>query len=126
MLRTPVSRRTAGRDELAIKLALAVTVPGVDVGGLVLRQRTETLRAMQEYTRLRRQADETGDVAWLLVLDSLVFAAEAEIRWLDHVASRLARAAATRTRSDGAAPGGASAGGASGGERPGAVTEARR
>ncbi|WP_041254326.1 hypothetical protein [Frankia sp. EAN1pec] len=50
-----------------------------------------------------------------------VFAAEAEIRWLDHVESRLARAAATRTRSDDAAPGGAS-----GGERPGAVTEARR
>ncbi|CAI7974765.1 MULTISPECIES: PadR family transcriptional regulator [unclassified Parafrankia] len=123
---TPVSRRTVGRDELAIKLALAVTVPGVDVGGLVLRQRTETLRAMQEHTRLRRQADETGDVAWLLVLDSLVFAAEAEIRWLDHVESRLARAAVTRTRTDAAAPGGASAGGASGGERPGAVTEARR
>jgi hypothetical protein len=30
------------------------------------------------------------------VLDSLVFAGEAEVRWLDHVEQRLARAAAER------------------------------
>ena len=34
-------------------------------------------------------------MAWSLVLDSLVFAAEAEIRWLDHCEARLARAART-------------------------------
>ncbi len=31
-------------------------------------------------------------MAWSLVLDSLVFAAEAEVRWLDHCESRLRRA----------------------------------
>ena len=35
-------------------------------------------------------------MAWSLVLDSLVFGAEAEIRWLDHCEARLRRAAAER------------------------------
>lgn len=93
---TPVGRGAPSRDELAIKLALAVTVPGVQVPLVVQRQRTETLRGLQEYTRLKHRADADHDLAWLLVLDSLVFAAEAEVRWLDHVEARVARAAQRR------------------------------
>ncbi len=102
----PVTRHAPARDELAIKLALAVTLPGVDVQAVVQRQRTETMRAVQQYTRLSRRADEANDTAWLLVLDSLVFAAEAEIRWLDHVEARLERAARRAARTD-ASPSGA-------------------
>ena len=94
---TPVSRATPPRDELAIKLAMAVTVPGVDVQAVVQGQRTSTIRALQDYTRLKAEAAEPaadGDLAWLLVLESLIFAAEAEVRWLDHCETRLARAAA--------------------------------
>jgi DNA-binding PadR family transcriptional regulator len=93
---TPVARTQPPRDELAIKLALAVTVPGVDVGTLIQRQRSASMTALQDYTRLKRQAGASGeasDLAWGLVLDSLVFAAEAEIRWLDHCEARLRRAA---------------------------------
>ncbi|ANH37548.1 lineage-specific thermal regulator protein [Nocardioides dokdonensis FR1436] len=93
---TPVERTQPPRDELAIKLALAVTVPGVDVGTLIQQQRSATMGALQDYTRLKRRADAaTGraDLAWSLVLDSLVFAAEAEIRWLDHCEARVRRAA---------------------------------
>jgi DNA-binding PadR family transcriptional regulator len=93
---TPVSRDAPPRDELAIKLAMAVTVPGVDVRTVVQGQRTATIRALQDYTRLKARATEgtaPADLAWLLVLDSLVFAAEAEVRWLDHCEARLARAA---------------------------------
>jgi DNA-binding PadR family transcriptional regulator len=96
---TPVSRTSPPRDELAIKLAMAVTVPGVDVRAVVQGQRSATVRALQDYTRLKARAAEgstTQDLAWLLVLDSLVFAAEAEVRWLDHCEARLARAAADR------------------------------
>jgi DNA-binding PadR family transcriptional regulator len=89
---TPVERAAPPRDELAIKLALAVTVPGVDVERVIQAQRTATLRALQDYTRLKTQAGD-DDLAWLLVSDSLIFAAEAEIRWLDHCEARLARAA---------------------------------
>jgi DNA-binding PadR family transcriptional regulator len=99
---SPVERSLPPRDELAIKLALAVTVPGVDVPRLVQRQRTATVTALRDYTRMRERAGDgragggeggAGDLAWLLVIDSLIFAAEAEIRWLDHCEARLARAA---------------------------------
>jgi len=95
---TPVARTQPPRDELAIKLALAVTVPGVDVGTVIQRQRTATMAALQDYTRLKRAGRAASparpdDMAWSLVLDSLVFAAEAEIRWLDHCEARLRRAA---------------------------------
>jgi len=95
----PVERDAPQRDELAIKLALAVMVPGLDVRALVRRQRAATLRALQDYTRLKDRAmDDPDELPWLLVLDSLVYAAEAEVRWLDHVETRVARAAEQRTR----------------------------
>jgi len=87
---TPVARQGRPRDELAIKLALALTTPGVDVHRVVQTQRTATLRSLQELTRLKAHADERSDVAWLLVLESMIFQAEAEIRWLDHCETRLA------------------------------------
>ena len=92
---TPVSRSTPPRDELAIKLAMAVTVPGVDVQAVVQSQRAATIRALQDYTRLKAAAtDPTApqDMAWLLVLEAMIFQAEAEVRWLDHCEARLRRA----------------------------------
>jgi len=99
---TPVGRDTPPRDELAIKLALSVSVPGVDVHAVVQTQRTATVQALQEYTRLKHRAGQgdavqPGELAWLLVLDALVFQAEAEVRWLDHCESRLLRAAHRRS-----------------------------
>jgi DNA-binding PadR family transcriptional regulator len=95
----PVDRDSTPRDELVIKLALAVTVSGVDIRNIVQTQRTATLRHLQDLTKLKRATPEDSDIsaggrnelAWLLVLDNLVYAAEAEIRWLDHVETRLAR-----------------------------------
>ena len=57
------------------------------------------MTALQDYTRLKRRAtgDDPQELAWGLVLDSLVFTAEAEIRWLDHCEARLRRAAVDRT-----------------------------
>lgn len=95
---TPVDRSAPPRDELAIKLALALTTPGVAVEEVVRRQRTATVRTLQDYTRLKTRADDAGDIAWLLVLDSLLFQAEAEVRWLDHCEARLARYGGTAGR----------------------------
>lgn len=92
---TPVERGTPTRDELAIKIALAVTAPGVDVREIIQTQRTESLRALRDYTRLA--AEHGPDLTWALVLDNLVFTTEAEVRWLDHVEARIARAAAAGT-----------------------------
>lgn len=109
---TPVARSAPARDELAIKIALAVTSPGVDVLAVVQAQRTETMRALRDFTRL---AGEQGpDLTWALVLDNLVFTTEAEIRWLDHVEARIARATtAGTTTSASPAPAAAPAPGAS-------------
>ena len=79
----PVPRDSAPRDELAIKLALSLSLPGVDVPALVQSQRTETMRTLQNYTRLKAHAAD-AEIAWLLALDALLFQAEAELRWLDH------------------------------------------
>ena len=92
---TPVDRSDHPRDELAIKLALAVTVQDVDVPAVVQAQRTQSLRGLQDLTRLKQRATAEDDLAWLLVLEHLVFTAEAEVRWLDHVESRLLRRART-------------------------------
>lgn len=99
---TPVRRDNPPRDELAIKLAMAVTVPGVDVREVVQAQRHHSVRALQDYTRLKARAlagerpggapaDPESDLAWLLVLEQLIFQTEAEVRWLDHCESRLVR-----------------------------------
>jgi len=92
---TPVGRTDRPRDELAIKLALALTTPGVDVGAVVQTQRGATMRTLQEYTRLKARSDE--DLGWRLVLDSMLFQAEAEVRWLDHCEASLVRYAAPAT-----------------------------
>lgn len=90
---TPVDRSNTPRDELVIKLALSVTAVGVDVTRVVQAQRTATLRHLRDLTKLKRSAatETETDLAWLLVLDNLIFSAEAEVRWLDHVESTLAR-----------------------------------
>ncbi|MEZ5193153.1 MAG: hypothetical protein R2734_11955 [Nocardioides sp.] len=88
------------RDELAIKLALAVTVPGVDVGAVIQQQRAPPWPPSRTTPAWRQAGDgaEPGQLAWTLVLDSLVFNAEAEIRWLDHCEASLRRAASERPR----------------------------
>jgi DNA-binding PadR family transcriptional regulator len=111
---SPVDRETTPRDELVIKLALAVTVEGVDVHRVVQTQRTATLRHLQDLTRLKQRAtthresaegdDGNVDLAWLLVLENLIYSAEAEVRWLDHVEARLVREASRPRRRERAVP----------------------
>ena len=86
---TPLEHEGRPRDELAIKLAMALTTPGVDVRAVVQKQRTATLRALRELTRRKAQADPLADAAWLLVNESMIFQAEAEARWLDHCEAQL-------------------------------------
>jgi DNA-binding PadR family transcriptional regulator len=76
---TPVAQADRPRDELVIKIAMAVTA-GADVTGVVHTQRAATMRTLQELTRAKRGLS----AAQRLVLDSMIFQAEAEQRWLDH------------------------------------------
>ncbi|MFE3323909.1 PadR family transcriptional regulator [Streptomyces sp. NPDC059176] len=105
----PVDRTSPARDELAIKLAMAVGTPTVDIRNVIQSQRHHTVKAMQDYTRLKAQAMEAGpvdrdEVAWLLVLEQLIFQTEAEARWLDHCEARLIRLSAAATAQPKPAP----------------------
>src|SRR6266536_2093745 len=81
----------AGRQELALKLVFAVRSPSVDVHRVIQRQRAATMRSLQELTRLKGDGQPGDDLSWLLVLDSMLFQAEAEVRWLDHCEASLVR-----------------------------------
>jgi len=102
---TPVAREVVPRQELAIKLVFAMRSGSADVAAVVQRQRAATVRSLQEFTRLKVAAEADGDLAWLLMLDGLVFQAEAEARWLDLCEARLARErAAPRRHPDATSP----------------------
>ena len=53
------------------------------------------MQSLQELTRLKRNSSD-GEISWQLVVESMIFGAEAEIRWLDHCEARLRRAAHDR------------------------------
>ncbi|WP_394289032.1 PadR family transcriptional regulator [Microbacterium sp.] len=92
-LGAPVERAQGTRDELAIKLAIAATLPGIDLAAVIQTQRSASLRQLQELNRAKyagANPDGPEELAWSLVVDSMIFAAEAEVRWLDHTEQRLA------------------------------------
>jgi DNA-binding PadR family transcriptional regulator len=93
-LASPVHRSQGTRDELAIKLAVAATLPGVDVADIIQRQRRVSLTQVQQLQSAEYAgvgSDGPEELAWSLVVDSMIFAAEAELRWLDRTEERLAR-----------------------------------
>lgn len=106
---TPVAPSTPPRNELAIKLALALGTPGVNVAAVVQTQRMATIQTMQGYVRARREADRennAADLSWRLVLESLIYSAEAELKWLDHCEAVMPKMAKTdpSTRNPSKAP----------------------
>jgi DNA-binding PadR family transcriptional regulator len=91
-LASPVRRGKGTRDELAIKLAVAATLPGADVAEIIRAQRRASLSQLRELEHVRQDApasDGPEELARSLVLDSMIFAAQAEVRWLEHSAERL-------------------------------------
>ncbi|MDQ1506932.1 MAG: hypothetical protein QOD57_4659, partial [Actinomycetota bacterium] len=57
-LRTPGADDAPPRDELVIKVLVALTVPGVEVGELLQVHRRHLVQAMQRFTRLKENAAE--------------------------------------------------------------------
>ena len=61
----------------------------VDVTALLQRQRRASVEQLQAYTRRKARADPARDVAFLILLDALIFRTEAEVRWLDACDARI-------------------------------------
>jgi len=90
---TPVVPEGPSRDELTIKVLLAVAAGDIDVTEVLQRQRTASVEQLQAYTRRKAQADPEKDLAFLVMLDALIFRTEAEVRWLDACEARIRHAA---------------------------------
>ena len=85
----PVVPDTPTRDELTIKVLLAVAAADIDVTAMLQRQRTASIAQLQAYTRRKAQADPGADFAFLVIIDALIFRTEAEVRWLDACEARI-------------------------------------
>ena len=89
-LRTPPDLVPPPRDELVIKVLVALQIPGIDVRELLQAHRRHVIEVMQRYTQVKAAADE-DDVPLALVADAELFRLEAIVRWLDAADVRLAR-----------------------------------
>jgi DNA-binding PadR family transcriptional regulator len=82
----------SGRDDLAHKIALAATLPGIDASGVIARQRAAAV------DRLAAIAERSaGDLSAVIVIAAESAQARAEIEWLDAAATVVAEPAAART-----------------------------
>ena len=89
-LHTPPDSSVPPRDELVIKVLVAVRLPGVDVVDLVQSHRRHVIEAMHQYTRLKEEAAE-HDIGLLLVADAEIYRLDSVARWLDAAEARIKR-----------------------------------
>lgn len=85
------------RDELVIKVMVALRVPGVDVAEILQVHRRHLVETMQRYTTLKSNA-EPDDLSLALVIDAELVRLDAAFRWLERAESRLASAEFTSPR----------------------------
>ncbi len=92
-LRTPPDLTSPPRDELVMKVLVAVRVPGADVREVIQVHRRYLVELMQQWTRLKEDEAEY-DLSLALVVDAELFRLDSVVRWLDTADGRLKRAAA--------------------------------
>jgi DNA-binding PadR family transcriptional regulator len=100
---SPVEHDARPRDELVIKVAMALTTTGVDALAVIDAQRAAAQRAIRTATR-RKAAPDPPDLTARLIAEAAIFAAEAEVRWLDHCEAALRatpRPTSARSNNDG-------------------------
>jgi DNA-binding PadR family transcriptional regulator len=96
-LRTPPDLASPPRDELVIKVLVAVRLPGTNVHDVIQVHRRYLVQLMQQWTRIK-EAEADSDLSLALVVDAELFRLDAAVRWLDSADGRLKRAAADPPR----------------------------
>jgi DNA-binding PadR family transcriptional regulator len=91
-LRTPPDLASPPRDDLVMKVLVALRVPGTDVQQVIQVHRRYLVQLMQQWTRIKEDEGES-DLGLVLVVDAELFRLDAVIRWLDTADGRLKRAA---------------------------------
>jgi len=90
-LRVPPDLSSPPRDELVMKVLIAVRVPGADVHEIIQAHRRHLVQLMQEWTRLKEE-EADYDLPFSLVVDAELFRLDSVVRWLDAAEGRLRRA----------------------------------
>jgi DNA-binding PadR family transcriptional regulator len=89
-LRTPPDMSSPPRDELVIKVLVALRVPGTDVGEVIQAHRRYMVELMQQWTRIKEAAG--ADLAAELAVDAELYRLDAVMAWLDAADGRVRRA----------------------------------
>lgn len=92
-LRTPPDLSSPPRDELVMKILIALRVPGANVSEVIQSHRRYLVELMQQWTRIKEDADP-ADLSLGLAVDAELFRLDAVVRWLDAADGRIKRAAA--------------------------------
>jgi DNA-binding PadR family transcriptional regulator len=92
-LRTPSDIASPPRDELVMKILVALRVPGTDVREVIQVHRRYLVELMQQWTRIK-ETEAEGDLSLALVVDAELFRLDAVVRWLDDADGRIKRAGA--------------------------------
>ena len=90
-LRTPPDMSAPPRDELVMKVLVAMRVPGTNVHDVIQVHRRYLVELMQQWTRIK-EAEAESDLSLALVVDAELFRLDAVIRWLDAADGRIKRA----------------------------------
>src|SRR5271166_374443 len=102
-LRTPPDLAAPPRDELVIKVLVAMQLPGVDVHEVIQVHRRYAVELMQQWTHLKE--DEAAfDLSFALMVDAELFRLDSVVRWLDAADGRIKRAAVEPREAAGARP----------------------
>ena len=88
-LRTPPDLSSPPRDELVMKVLVAVRVPGTDPHEVIQAHRRYLVQLMQQWTRVKDdEADR--DLGLALAVDAELFRLNSVVRWLDVADDRAA------------------------------------
>jgi DNA-binding PadR family transcriptional regulator len=94
---TPPELASPPRDELVIKVLVALRVPGVNVAEVLQVHRRYLIELMQQWTRIKEDGAE-DDIALALAVDAELFRLDSVVRWLDSADGRIKHDPVTQVR----------------------------
>lgn len=92
-LRTPPDLSSPPRDELVMKVLIALRMPGTDPHEVIQAHRRYLMQLMQQWTRIKDD-EADGALGLVLAIDAELFRLDSVVRWLDVADARLERAGA--------------------------------
>jgi len=98
-LRTPPDLSSPPRDELVMKVLVALRVPGASVTEIIQAHRRYLVQLMQQWTHIKEDSSP-ADLNLGLAVDAELFRLDSVVRWLDAADARIKRAAADQRPSD--------------------------